>query len=91
MWHSRSEKISVRFEQNDGRLELEVMDYGIGFDPGNIEETRFGIQGMRERARLLCGRLEIDSSPGRGARVFLKMPITTDSEVCGAVTDGSNT
>ena len=55
----------------------------MGFDPSNIEETRFGIQGMRERVRLLGGQLEIDSSPGKGTRVFVKMPITTSSEVCG--------
>ena len=81
--HSQSDKVEVRLTETDSRVELEIVDRGIGFDPSNIEETRFGIQGMRERARLLRGQMEIDSSPGNGTRVFVKMPITPISEVGG--------
>ena len=81
--HSRSDRVHVSLKQKNDQLELEVLDFGMGFEPSNIEETRFGIQGMRERVRLLGGQLEIDSSPGKGTRVFVKMPITTSSEVCG--------
>ena len=82
--HSRSDRVHVSLKQKNDQLELEVLDFGVGFEPSNIEETRFGIQGMRERVRLLGGQLEIDSSPGKGTRVFVTMPITT-----GPITTGS--
>jgi signal transduction histidine kinase len=60
---------------------LEVTDDGTGFDmaeapaagaPGG--PTGFGLSGMRERAELLGGRLELTSSPGRGTTVRLTIP-----------------
>ena len=88
--HSKSDRIQVRLRETNEQIELEVVDCGIGFDPSSIEETRFGIQGMRERARLLCGQLEIDSSPGKGTRVFVKMPIPTINVEKALLSDRSN-
>ena len=82
--HSRSEKVNVSLKTESGQLELEVLDFGVGFDPSNVEEKHFGIQGMRERARLLGSQLEIYSSPGNGTRVFLKMPLAEISKAKGS-------
>ena len=58
---------------------LTVKDNGVGFDPERvrIEEGRggFGLTGMRQRARLLRGDVEIASAPGQGAKVIARIPI----------------
>lgn len=52
-------------------IELRVSDDGPGFDPATVERG-LGIGGMRERALLCGGTLEIDSAPGAGTRVTLR-------------------
>lgn len=51
------------------RVRLTVRDDGQGFDPGAVSESSHGIQGMRERARILGGTLAITSRPGAGTTV----------------------
>jgi signal transduction histidine kinase len=59
-----------------GRLELAITDDGCGFDPGAVpREGHFGLFVMRERARAAGGALAIESTPGRGARVALDLPL----------------
>ena len=59
---------------------LRVVDDGTGFDPDavRIEEGQggFGLTGMRQRARLLQGDVEIASAPGKGTRVEARIPTT---------------
>ena len=55
-----------------GRLILEIADDGLGFDDQAVDtEDRFGIRGMRERAELIGGTLEVESRAGRGTTVRL--------------------
>ena len=64
--HSRSERIRVELAQRDGRICLDVRDWGVGFSLAAIDEHRFGLQGIRERVRLLDGRVVIESRRARG-------------------------
>jgi signal transduction histidine kinase len=73
--HSSSDRAEVRLTQVGDRLHVEVRDWGIGFDPNSVQGKRFGLRGIRERARLLGGRAEIDSVPGKGTRVFVDLPL----------------
>lgn len=73
--HSRSDRAEVRLTQVGDRIHIEVEDWGIGFDPASVTENRFGLQGIRERARLLRGRASIDSAPGKGTRVSVDLPV----------------
>jgi two-component system sensor kinase len=73
--HSQSDAIEVEITQEDGAVCIEVRDRGIGFDPNQIEEGRFGILGIRERARLLGGHASIQTAPGQGARVRVELPL----------------
>ncbi len=57
----------------DGAVQLEVADTGDGFDPSHVREGA-GIRGMRERALLAGGALEIESAPGAGTTVRLHLP-----------------
>lgn len=55
-------------------VQLEVSDAGRGFDPGQVPESA-GIRGMRERALLVGGALDIESRPGAGTTVRLWVPL----------------
>ena len=75
--HSGSATARVRLEKTDSEVRLEVSDAGHGFSAGpprDMEERGIGIRAMRERARQLGGRLEIDSGPS-GTRVLAVLPL----------------
>jgi PAS domain S-box-containing protein len=73
--HSKSEKIRVSLVQRGERLRIEVRDWGLGFDPKTVQENRFGVDGIRERARLLGGKCSIKSKPGEGTAVVVELPV----------------
>ncbi|MGD0382216.1 MAG: PAS domain S-box protein [Thermoguttaceae bacterium] len=73
--HSRSPIIIVELVQRDDRLHIKVRDQGVGFDPNAVEESRFGLRSIRERARLLGGRAEILSAPGSGTSITVELPV----------------
>jgi two-component system, NarL family, sensor histidine kinase UhpB len=56
-------------------VELEVVDIGAGFDAATVPEGA-GIRGMRERALLVGGEVEIVTAPGAGTTVRLRVPLT---------------
>ena len=55
-------------------IEVSIRDDGQGFDPANRTEG-FGVLGMRERAALLHGTLDIESAPGQGTTVRCTLPV----------------
>jgi two-component system sensor histidine kinase UhpB len=71
--HSGAKRIDVSLGRMDSRVLLEVSDDGSGFAFAE-EEKGLGLSGMRERALLVDGTLEIDSRPGRGTTVRLEVP-----------------
>jgi signal transduction histidine kinase len=73
--HSQSDRIRIRLEQQDDRVSIEVEDWGVGFAQDDVEPNRFGLLGIRERARLFGGSAEIDSEPGSGTRICVELPV----------------
>ena len=76
--HVDSAEVSLAMGADD-MLVITVTDQGAGFDPAALDDERTGNTGLgllsiRERLALLGGRLEIDSSPGRGAQFHLVSP-----------------
>ena len=69
--HGSPEHVRVRLLGSDGKLELRISDDGPGFDSSSPRDG-LGISGMRERALLVGGSLEIDSRPNAGTRVTLR-------------------
>ncbi|NIQ80053.1 MAG: histidine kinase, partial [Anaerolineae bacterium] len=68
--HSAGTSVAVRIHVNDERLELEVVDDGVGFDIDGVSDTGgLGLAMMRERAAELGGLLLISSAPGQGTTV----------------------
>ncbi|HVT14779.1 MAG TPA: PAS domain S-box protein [Thermoanaerobaculia bacterium] len=72
--HAGVREASVRARVDEGRLHIEVADRGAGFDPAAARGATAGLTGMRERAILAGGRLEIESVPGAGTRILAELP-----------------
>ena len=68
--HSKSGKVCVHLDVKDGMLLLEVEDDGVGISPESL-----GLLGMRERAAIFGGQVEIAGIPGKGTTVIVRMPI----------------
>ena len=57
-------------------LNLTVKDNGCGFKPQDLENSHcLGLVGMRERAALVGGSLELQSRPGKGTRINFRLPL----------------
>lgn len=69
-------QVTVQLAIDDNIVRALVMDTGKGFDPEEIAHTKgLGLKLIRERVELLGGFMNIDSSPGQGARVTLQIPV----------------
>ena len=81
--HAGAKAVRVRMSVQDDRVLLEVRDDGQGLTAGArgragpaASPTGFGLSGMRKRAELLGGELELRSSPGQGTTVRLVLPLS---------------
>jgi len=73
--HAQASKVSVRIEQDEDGLRLDVEDDGIGFDLDTAEgRGGLGLSTMRERARSLGGILTIEANAGQGTCVKVIIP-----------------
>ena len=87
--HSKSDRAEIRLSRADDRVRIEIRDWGVGFDPARVEGKRVGLEGIRERARLLRGRAEIDSAPGEGTRVCVELPLAYPEGEAAIINDRS--
>lgn len=72
--HARAARVTVKLQRNAAGLEMLIGDDGLGFDLRQaLEADHLGIQGMRERAKMIAADLQVDSQPGEGTtlRLFL--------------------
>ena len=77
--HSGAATVAVALREDDDGICMEVRDDGHGFDrcavqPAADGQSGIGVVGMRERLRLLGGRLELDSAPGGPTVVRALLP-----------------
>jgi len=73
--HAEPSRVSLRLSYEAGWVVLSVADDGSGIEPGSLEDlSHLGIRGMRERAVLLGGTLELKSTPGEGTVVTASVP-----------------
>jgi signal transduction histidine kinase len=71
--HAGARSVNVRLVRGAGSVELRVQDDGAGFAPG--KSGRLGLRGMRERAALLGGSVEVGSEPGAGTTITAHIPV----------------
>jgi two-component system sensor histidine kinase DegS len=77
--HSKAKKVSVKFEFLESSISILITDDGVGFEIEGVidweEDDRcFGLIGMRERVELLQGYMDINSAPGKGTGIFMRIP-----------------
>jgi signal transduction histidine kinase len=75
--HSAASRATIDLREENGVVRLAISDNGVGFDAASVTGQTFGLQGMRERARLLGGQAVIDSAPTMGTRIAVELPIQT--------------
>ena len=74
--HSQATAAHVELLPEQDELLLSVRDNGIGFPERSLhQEGRFGLLGIRERAIMLGGRLDVDNPPGGGGRIVVHLPL----------------
>ncbi|MDN3027636.1 sensor histidine kinase [Streptomyces sp. S.PB5] len=81
--HSRAAHVLVTLHHEADRVELDVQDDGVGFDPAGaagapaLSTRGFGLPGARARLREYGGDLRVTSAPGRGTHVRAVLPAAT--------------
>lgn len=84
--HASARKVQVRLRKQNGAVLAEVVDDGEGFAfEGSVEgfDGGLGLLGMKERASVVDGSLEIDSAPGSGTRVRAIIPVRSEERADG--------
>ena len=92
--HAGASRVDVRIERTDAGVILEVADDGAGFVLDAPRKTSsLGLMGLRERARLLQGTVDIDTAPGRGTRIRVAIPVpeAADDETADTARTGDFT
>ena len=74
MKHSTATHASVTLRMGEEALDIVIRDNGGGFDP-RIASEGIGIIGMRERVVAMGGRIDIESAPGEGAAITIRLPL----------------
>ncbi len=76
--HSQARRIEVEIRYDEGQLRLRIRDNGKGIDPNVVDGDRlpghWGLPGMRERAELVGGNLDVWSKLGSGTEIDLTVP-----------------
>lgn len=78
--HAQAETVLVACDVADDTLTIEIEDDGVGFRPEDMTHPResgqgLGLLGMRERLSLIGGSCTIESSPGQGTRLIVRVPL----------------
>jgi len=77
--HSQAHNARISLDQQDREIRLQIEDDGVGFDVAQASEQavslqRLGLLGIQERAQLVGGRVNLDSTPGKGTRLTVFVP-----------------
>jgi signal transduction histidine kinase len=72
--HAAASRADVELTVSGHRVQATVVDDGVGFTVGDDLLASLGLAGMRERASLVGGRLDIISGPGEGTTIVLEVP-----------------
>jgi signal transduction histidine kinase len=75
--HSGASRVEVALRREAEALVLEIVDNGKGFVRASSGHDGYGIVGMHERAQLVHAHLDVDSTPGLGTSVRLRVPVAT--------------
>jgi signal transduction histidine kinase len=77
--HSGASKARIELVQHGRWVRLVVRDWGSGFNPATTHEERYGLQGIRQRARLLGTAAVIESTIGQGTEILIDFPLVVEN------------
>lgn len=72
--HAEATRVDVQLFEKDNELDIIVEDNGKGFDV-TAKEKGFGINQMKIRTESLGGQIEVNSKPGSGSFILIKVPL----------------
>jgi signal transduction histidine kinase len=78
--HAQASAVTVSMRSQDGGVEVEVKDNGLGITDGPGKGDGFGLKGIKERIAALEGKYAIESSPGKGTSVKAWIPLIKSEE-----------
>ncbi|QPC81524.1 GAF domain-containing sensor histidine kinase [Phototrophicus methaneseepsis] len=73
--HAKANELSLELIYMPGDVRLVIEDDGKGFEVSKIGPNHFGIKGIKERVRLLSGRIDLASVPGQGTILEVSIPL----------------
>lgn len=71
--HSKAEYVRIELEYDTGNILVLISDDGVGFNPDTVREG-LGFANMRNRVSVYKGKIEVDTAPGQGCRLIVKIP-----------------
>jgi signal transduction histidine kinase len=82
--HAKADRVNILLESNREQVTMIIEDNGVGFDRDAQKQIKdnksLGLLGMKERALLIGGTVEIESTPGTGATIYVRAPaVSADS------------
>ncbi len=82
--HALASRVVVTLGYGPDAVGVSIEDDGKGFDPTGVsrnwgQSDKFGLSGMRERAKLFGGSLDVDTAPGEGTKITVRIPVARRS------------
>lgn len=75
--HARASKAKISLEETKTEIKLIISDNGKGFNPETVykkkKQTMWGLLTMKERAEAIGGKFDVQSSPGKGTKIFVEL------------------
>jgi signal transduction histidine kinase len=78
--HAQASEVTISLQSQPGLVVAEVRDDGVGFDPSSVGKSHHGLDLMRQRAMIAHGLFLLESQPGAGTRVHMRLPSGTASK-----------
>ncbi len=80
--HAHASSVDITLDGSNGEITLRVRDNGCGFAPADPRKPNsFGLVGLRERVYLLDGEIKVDTAPGQGATIEVRIPMPQEAPV----------
>ena len=73
--HSQASCLDVYLYQTDVELQLKVVDNGIGFQLGSLDDLSYGLRNIKERVEDMAGTVQLLTAPKQGLAVDIRIPL----------------
>ena len=78
--HANAESVEISLDQQGDHILMQIIDDGQGFDCRKVGKSGFGINNIKERARQIGGKAEVESHVGHGTHISVRVPAQEKSD-----------